>query len=143
MLIVLCGYPGSGKTTLSNQLAELYSACVYHYDEWHCDLKRLGGDKARNQMYLDIRNDLLNGIDVVVDDLNLHKYSRLKLLSHMRDVQCDKFLIVLKTPVDVCIIRNRQRDMKLPDSSIYAAEKQFENPALDEGWDSIIYYEGE
>jgi broad-specificity NMP kinase len=39
MLIVLCGIPGSGKTTLSNRIAAFYNASVYHYDEWRYDMK--------------------------------------------------------------------------------------------------------
>lgn len=94
-------------------------------------------------MYTNIHLDLLHGIDVIVDDLHLEKKDRLKLLSNMDDIPCNKILIILNTPIDICILRNHNRETRILDSFIYAAEKKFETPALNEGWDSIIYYEGE
>ena len=143
MLIVLCGLPGAGKTTLSNKMAELYNAQIYHYDNWRPDLKRQSRILARNKMYSDIRSDLLHGIDVIIDDLHLRGKDRLKLLSFVSDIPCDKILIVVDTPTDVCIFRNRHRKNRISDNFIYIAEKQFENPTLNEGWDSVIYYKGE
>lgn len=143
MLIVLCGLPGSGKTTLSKKLAELYEASIYHYDEMPRSLKRQGGGRARNQMHYDMRSDLLQDIDVVIDDLNLRRDDRINLLLKIRDIICDKILVVCETPLDVCITRNRSRERTLPDDIIKFANKQFQIPALDEGWDFIIYYEGE
>lgn len=143
MLIVLCGIPGSGKTTLSNRIAEFYNASIYHYDEWRYNMKYQSLEAVRNKMYANIHLDLSHEIDVVVDDLHLKKEDRLKLLLSIKDIQCNKILIILNTPIDICILRNHNREARILDSLIYFSEKQFEIPALNEGWDSIIYYEGE
>lgn len=94
-------------------------------------------------MHYDMRSDLLQDIDVVIDDLNLRRDDRINLLLKIRDIICDKILVVCETPLDVCITRNRSRERTLPDDIIKFANKQFQIPALDEGWDFIIYYEGE
>ena len=138
-LYVLCGLPGSGKTTYAKQLSENTGIKRYSFDEYPgaCDPRIT--KQAKQQMYKDIRTDLNAGHQVILDDLHTKKEWRSNLLSTI-NAPCQKILIVMNTPVEECLIRNRQRKHRaLPDFIIKTLNQTYEHPALSEGWDEIIY----
>ena len=137
----MCGIPGSGKTTLSQQLATDLGAAIYCYDtfpkkHWRYDAHQL--------MYNNIIQELKNAKIVICDDLHITKTQRERLINALHDVECEKVLHVMLTPLDICLERNRQRDYdkgRLPDIAIKHYLKEYEPPVLEEGWDRIIYHE--
>ena len=139
-LITLCGTPASGKTTLSKELAEKYNAKLYCFDKFEGAFSPSKAEKVRSQMHKDIAEDLRNGINVVCDDLNTKLKWRSSLLSAVSDIECKKTLVVMTTPLEVCLERNRKREFVLPDFVITSIHKDYEAPTLSEGWDEIIYY---
>lgn len=142
MLYVLCGIPGSGKTTYAQRLANELGATLYSYDE-QPDANRLGKlVSSHMEMWRHITNDLRNGKVVVCDDINTTKRQRLEVLSAFNNIECKKVLIVMNTPLNVCIERNENRPNRLPKCTITAINKTYEAPSLDEGWDQIIYNNG-
>lgn len=138
-LYVLCGIPGSGKTTHSTQLAEQMDAQLFSFDEYPgaCDPRKT--KQAKQQMYDDVRSALNAGCDVVLDDLHTKKEWRENLLSTLRGIECHKILVVMTTPLDECLSRNRQRQRRLPDFVVKSLAETYENPDLVEGWDEIVY----
>lgn len=141
MLHILCGIPGSGKSTLSRQLAEQHNAILHCYDDIpgaHSPSKQEGVHQA---MYERIVQDLRDGKEVVCDDLHTTKDMRQKLLDALCGVECVKVLHVMQTPLDVCIERNRNRHPgRLPDFVVTGCHSRYEAPSLSEGWDEIIYH---
>ena len=140
MLLVLCGIPGSGKSTLSKQLAEENNASLHCFDELPGALSPKTHTQVREQMWQDIATDLRNGNDVVCDDLNTELKWRKGILDTISGIECEKTLVVLKTPLEECIRRNANRNFRLPDFVIQSINDKFEPPTLSEGWDEIIYY---
>ena len=138
MLIVLCGIPGSGKTTLSEELAKKYNANIYHFDEYPGAHHPQKADQAHRQMWSDIAQDLKNGNNVVCDDLHTKKIWRSNILNSLKDKECKKILVVLDTKLDECLKRNSNRKHKLPDFILHDLFRKYEHPSLDEGWDEII-----
>ena len=138
-LYVLCGIPGSGKTTHSTQLAEQANAQLFSFDEYPgaCDPRKT--KQAKEQMYDDVRSALNAECDVVLDDLHTKKEWRVNLLSTGRDIECHKILVVMTTSLDECLSRNRQRQRRLPDFVVKSLAEGYENPDLVEGWDEIKY----
>lgn len=128
-IYVLCGLPASGKTTLSHKLAEEHNAELYCYDHIKPN---------RTKMFEQIK-EALKTHDVVVDDLFLVKAWRKELLNYLRDVDCEKKLIVLETPIETCIERNKEREHRLGDEFIYHLQRRYQQPTLDEGWNDIQY----
>lgn len=128
-LYVLCGLPASGKTTLSHILTKKYNAKLYCYDDHK--LKHL-------DLYERIKKDLPTH-NVVLDDLMLVKAWRKELLDSIKEVNCKKVLIVLTTPLDVCIERNTIRNSRPSNAAIYHLSHRYQPPTLDEGWDDIQY----
>jgi len=140
-LYTLCGLPASGKTTLSTQLAKEHNAKLYHYDEFKKGSKPQYTKETHQRLYKQIAQDLLQGYDVVLDDLHLALEWRQDLLTALQDISCKKILIVMTTPLEECVCRNSQRQgqARLPDFVIYHLNQRYQPPSLDEGWDDIQY----
>lgn len=140
-LIVLCGIPGSGKTTLSHKLAQEHNAALYCYDalpEAHNPKKHI---KVHQDMWFNALCDLQNDKSVVIDDLHTTLTMRSDLLNVFSNVNCEKVIIVMKTPFDVCIQRNVNRTARLPNFILRSLYERFDLPTLEEGWSEIIYNE--
>lgn len=136
-LFVMCGIPASGKTTLSRQLAKQYNMKLYCYDELPKANTYLK-DEVHAKMFYNIAEDLRNGYSVVVDDLHTKLKWRNGILSAVGDIPCKKTLIVMKTPLEECLVRNTHRQRRLPDFVITNLYQSYEPPSLAEGWDEII-----
>lgn len=88
-----------------------------------------------------IRESHNNGESIIVDDMYITKESRQKLLSAISDIECKKVLIVLQTPLELCVERDRIRTShNLGKPIVYNFNKKYESPSLEEGWDEILYY---
>lgn len=139
ILYTLCGIPGSGKSTTAIRISEEKSALLYSYDVFKKTNPK--GEKTHELLYTKIKQELLQGYDVVLDDLHTRIEWRQDLLSAIQDILCKKILIVTTTPLEECIQRNAQREgnARLPDSIIYHLNSKYQPPSLKEGWDEIIY----
>jgi tRNA uridine 5-carbamoylmethylation protein Kti12 len=141
ILYAVCGIPGSGKTTYSRQLAKELGAKLYCYDE-RPDGNHLGKiESSHIEMWRDIFTDLNNGEDVICDDLHTTKRERVSILHAVNDSNCKKVLIVMETPLEVCLERNANRINRLPDNVVKAIHRSYEPPTFGEGWDEIIRYQ--
>lgn len=137
MILVLCGLPGSGKTTLSHQLSHQYNAKICNYDDFRQNYK----NKNLKDFYHFVYKSALRQ-NVIVDTINLHQYGRLSLLKAIKDISKQKILIVMTTSVEECIKRNAQRFGQknyVCESALYTLERHFQPPSLEEGWDEIHY----
>lgn len=135
---VLCGIPGSGKTTLAKQLSERNGAVLHSVD----DIPNAWGDpdidgKFRNQWIDNIKTDLQNGNGVVCDSTALTSFDRKWLLNELSDFDCKKILMVKAVPIEECLRRNANRDRKVPEEQIRLSAYLLEAPTEDEGWDEI------
>ena len=139
MIYILCGIPSSGKTTIATQLAQEQNAKLYSYDVIKRDSKLTSFDDICALIYQRIINDLSNGFNVVYDAPHTKIKHRVGILEHLAGVCCTKVLIVMKTPLDECLIRNshRQGNEYIPEPIIHDFYNSFEPPNLDEGWDEI------
>ncbi len=140
-IYALCGLPASGKTTLSLQLAVQHNAKLYHYDEFKKGSRPIETKQTHQRLYGQIKQDLLAGSNVVLDDLHLALEWRQHLLSVLQGISCKKVLLVMTTPLEECIRRNSQRQgqTQLSDFVIHHLNNRYQPPSLEEGWDEIHY----
>ena len=138
-LYVFCGIPGSGKTTASQKLILNIDAKLYCFDDIPGSRDPTKALILKDEMYSKIRSDLIVGHNIILDDLHTKKIWRQKLLEVVEHIPCKKILIVLSTPLDECLCRNKQRQNSLPDLVVKVLSKKYEEPTLDEGWDEIIW----
>lgn len=139
MLVVFCGIPGSGKTTLSCSLAEQYGATLHTFDALPRAHHPKYAEAVRTQMWEDIAEDLRAGKNVVCDDLHTKLKWRKGLLSAIEGIPCERVLMVATTPLEECLRRNANRERRLPDFVVENIAKTYEAPTPSEGWDEIFY----
>lgn len=135
-IYVFSGIPGSGKTTLSTEFSSKHKINLYSWDE----IKKY--TLRKSQLYSLIKELLNNNEDVVVDDLYETKESRIKLISELSDIKCEKILVVVQAPLEVCIERDKiRKSHNLGERIIRQYYNRYQSPSLDEGWDDIIFIE--
>lgn len=126
---VMCGVPGSGKTTTSKKMAEEHGLERFSFDEMRCF--RL------ESFMLPAITALEEGKSVVLDTVNLRVNVRKKVLQALADVPCKKVVVYMDTPLDECIRRNAGREVHLPEHVIQSLYRSLQTPTLDEGWDEV------
>lgn len=148
-IILLTGWPASGKTTY----AQSYCRANPNTIHINADKMRLivAGDESNMKLdgvvwatlermaeYL-----LISGYSLVIDNLNKNKKARkqwIKLAKqYLCSIECHKML----TPYGVCIERNSRRERKVPHFVYEKFATDFEEPALEEGFDKIVNIEYE
>lgn len=127
---IICGIPGSGKTTLSKQLAEEYSMKRFSFDEMNCYTTR--------QFVSTAIVALQEGKSIIMDSTLLKKASRRIILQAISNFPCRKVCIFMNTPLDECLQRNAQREIVIPDVIIRSIHETMQVPTLEEGWDEVI-----
>lgn len=144
IMYVMCGIAGSGKTTLAHKLKKSYDAIVHSYDDIPNSRRNPDKDGSlRKQYFSEIRKDLISGVNVFIDNINLTPESRIILIDKFSSVCDKKVAIFLKTPVEECLKRNAQRIgvARVPDMDIHIASMLIKPPTYSEGWDEIYFYQ--
>ena len=144
ILNILCGAPGSGKSTYAKTL-ESQGYFV------------LSSDKIRKVFYGDENNqehnnsvfeilyrvavDRINdGDSVVIDATNIGVKARKKALGHFKDCKCIKVCTVICTPPLSIKINDANRKRSVGSEVIDKYLKSFEIPTREEGFDYIEFY---
>ena len=140
--ILLMGYPGAGKSTLS----KYYETQGY---KWYSpDNIRNELDMHKTEDFLEIINilhnrmkeDLEQGNDIIYDSTNLYRKQRMRVLKIINQYDYEKICYILTTPIDICKKRNSKRIgySKVSEEDYVNMEKHYKEPTYDEGWDEII-----
>lgn len=141
-LIILCGIPGSGKTTYANKcVAECPSTIHLSSDKIRAEL---WGDEAtqgdNNEVFSLMQSRaveaLNNGQSVIYDATNITRKDRSYIIA-----LCPKFVkiecLIIWTPIETCIERDATRERTVGKAVIDKMLKRFQAPYYDEGIDNI------
>ncbi len=149
-LHVLCGPPGSGKSTTAKDWR-----CVDTISPDQIRTDRFGG---RHDVWGDERQfaawrrgsfeeairraaaSLQAGIDVAFDITACLRRERENVLSLLGQFAERKIAHIFRTPLEVCLARNAARDFPVPAAVVRAKFESLwaEPPALEEGFDQLI-----
>lgn len=146
-LYVMCGIPGSGKSTwVKNNLTEndkhisrdeIRFSMVNRREEYFSK-----EDKVFEQFCLDIAAALKKGYNVFADATHINRGSRRKLLQQVAMYADSIKAIEVCTPISIALERNEGRKDEglryVPPSAIKRMYSQYEEPDYDEGFDEIL-----
>lgn len=124
-LYMLCGLPGSGKTTIAAQMANEDPNTVI-----------VSMDNTNNK---DIRQSLKDGKDVIVDYPNVTMKSRRYVLTEIDDLDINRVCLIIPKPYQDCINDIDYIEYPVYPDLIERSRRQFEIPFMEEGWDKIEF----
>jgi predicted kinase len=153
-LIILIGLPGSGKSSLAQQLvAECHQRQLISTDAIRA---QLFGDESVQGPWLRVRHQvqqefrqavekiLLGQVsEAIYDATNAARKQRQEAIALARACGFTHLTgLWVDTPIHLCLERNRQRPRQVPEEVILHMYRQLQDapPALDEGLDHLIHY---
>ena len=145
-LILLCGIPGSGKTTYAEKYIKKHFNTVHLSSDkiraelWGNEVTQGDNDEVFSLMQSRAIEALNNGQNVVYDATNITRKDRAYIIS-----LCPKFVKIechiIFTPIETCIERDAARKRTVGKDVIDRMLKKFQAPYYDEGIDNIyIHY---
>jgi O-phosphoseryl-tRNA(Sec) kinase len=146
-LLVLCGIPASGKTTLAKQLVttlrsdynvELVSTDYWRDDVYYSDFKPENERKVRAIALQRTKELLSTGHSVVHDDSNYYESMRHDLYNLAAEQGCAFGVIHVATPINVALRWNLLRDQAVPTGVVEQISERFDIPGLKYSWDMPI-----
>lgn len=142
-LFVMCGIPGSGKSTWAKQFlshAEYVSRDEIRFSLVKEDEEYFSKEDEVFETFIKtISNHLMNGKDVVADATHINEGSRRKLLKEISGAD-EVAAVVLDIPYVIALERNEQRkDTRayVPRGVIRRMWSQSSFPTFDEGFNEI------
>lgn len=150
-LVILCGVPCSGKSTLAKEVANLlekrfkYSTAVvtsdtfrhmvptYQY-RFEPELEQF----VRGATYETIRAALKQGLLVISDDINYYASIRRRLVRMVQQCKADYAIIYVNTPLEVAIGWNKKRGEPIPHSLIEEIYYKLDEPGKEYRWDNPL-----
>ncbi len=143
ILLVLCGLPASGKTTLGNAIVralEDYPIHIVSTDNWRDDTYYTQFTPEREQWvrrmaYEQTTRLLTAGQSVIHDDTNYYVSMRHELFRLTMTRGCRFGVIYVNTPLNVALRWNRQREREIPEQVILNIARKIDTPGERYAWD--------
>lgn len=127
-IIVMVGYPGSGKTTVSNDTFKKAGYFVAHGDDFKTSAKMIKAAKTSIQ----------EGKSVVFDATNPTIEKRKEYIdfaiAHKIAVRC----IWVATTFEESLVRNNAREKPVPKIVFNVYRKRFQEPTKEEGFGDVV-----
>lgn len=147
-LYLMCGVPGSGKSTFLKKRTKLNNAVIISRDVIRFSIVKPDEeyfsheDEVVEIFWEQINKALSENKDVFVDQTSLTPRSRKWLLQHVTGYKYAN-IIWIDEDLDTCLKRNRMRRgtrSYVPEESVRRMFSQFIEPSLDEGFYRIYRY---
>lgn len=138
---MMVGIPASGKTTYAKALAEHTGAVWLSSDDIRKQFNITNYDAKSTKFVFDTLHErmveaLTNGKDVIHDATNVKRWDRAKAIELVpQGTICEA--VIMATPVNVCLERNKSREDSVPDYVIEKMVKNFQVPVIGEGFSAI------
>ena len=135
-LYTMVGIPGSGKSTIANQIpnAIIISSDAIRKELYGAEEIQGNGKQVFDLVYKRIGEELAKGHDVVFDATNLTPKARNAVFRFT----AEHIAVFVNTPLDVCLKRNAARERKVPEKVIYRMYHNLTCPNKIEGFSKII-----
>lgn len=151
-VFVLCGIPGSGKSTWIINQMRLMRDVLISRDNIRFMLLKDDDDyfaceeKVRNMFFQAIKNNTANDDfdNLYIDATHLTRKARSQVRSWIRR-RPYQIAVSFEVPLEVALERNAQRTgrAKVPETVIYNMYHRYDIPSLKEGFDEIWHIDAE
>jgi putative nucleotidyltransferase with HDIG domain len=148
LLIMMVGIPGSGKSTISNNIqvnrnGNLTTPKIHSSDalreEWYGDASIQGDNEKRDlEMKHRMIADMAAGKDIVYDATNISKRRRVAFINDIANIHCRPVCVCVMKPFDICLKDNESRAWIVPSSSMKKMYTNWNPPHYTEGFEQII-----
>lgn len=140
-LHLLCGIPGSGKSTLTNKLSgHIVSTDSIREFLWN-DASNTSHDRLVFELAESIMDYLLrHKKNVIFDATNVTVKKRKRYLTLAKSRRAKVVLHWVNCPLETAIERNLNRKRQVPLRAIRALNKALQTPKIQEGFDLIKIY---
>ena len=128
-VILMMGYPGSGKSTLTTLFEEDENYEVIHGDDYKSN---------KSKMKKKMKEIISSGKSPVIDATNPSKKARAIFIDIAKDNDLDVRVIRMTTTIEESMERNALREKKVPKIALYMYRKNYEEPTKDEGISNVI-----
>lgn len=140
--IMMCGLPGSGKSTYAKKNFVGENIIYLSSDELREELLNdINNQEENNKVFEEMErrtiSALKSGKSVVYDACNTSYKKRMHLLKQINRYNARKICIVVYADIEDCYERNSHREREVPHTSIDKMLKSFYFPQYFEGWDEI------
>lgn len=142
---MLCGLPGSGKSTFTSELSHTTNAIICSSDRTRAELygnedTQDHNDEVFKVLHNTIKDNLRQGKSVIYDATNINSKRRRAFLSELKRIICIKNCVIIATPYEKCLEQNSNRDRKVPEEVIKRMYTNWNTPYRFEGWDNITIH---
>lgn len=145
-LFLLVGIPCSGKSYYADIHFKPKNIKIVSTDEIRIEMTgtRKFNIQGNNEIFeialSRIKEELINERDVAFDATNTNKRYRKNIIKIAKSCSSRIVAVVIRTPLDVCIKRNRERpeDSKIPEEKLYYFNRANLDLDYSEGFDEII-----
>lgn len=143
--IILCGAPGSGKSTYAEYLLKtLPDLCLISPDLIRAEFGDVT-DQSKNGLIFNtfvparMVGAKVSGQNILIDATSVSRDRRASLIAQAKKLEYSVEIHVMDTPIEVCKARNAQRKRRVHEHVIDRMFAQFQKPTLHEGFNKIVY----
>lgn len=136
----MVGIPGSGKTTFAKKIkgVKYLGTDSIRKELLNKELTLRDHDRVHKILHAKMYHYLSNGVDVVIDCMNITKKQRKILLNEMPK-NTKVIVVCMKTSLLQALLNNRKRERHVPILGIIFFHLIKEKPEKNEGFSQVIF----
>ncbi len=141
MLYMTIGLQASGKSTYVEKHAPKDAVIIapdrIRKEIFHVDYDPAVEEGVWSTFFRQLELALRANKTVVVDNTNVTRTARATIISIAKRYNVPVIGYWFKVPIEECLLRNGQRDRKVPEAMIYQMQRMYDEPQVEEGFQEL------